>query len=118
MLLVAFHDVHTGLAMRPSWGPMYGKQAIGEQALAREALQRLPADAIVLADCDFGIFAFAHAVQQTQRPLVFRLTRACAKGAGRRSVPGKTPQGEVGSQSMGSLGASRSAGGGICGGLG
>src|SRR5579864_3182590 len=33
MLLVAFHDVHSGLAMRPSWGPMYGKQAIGEQEL-------------------------------------------------------------------------------------
>jgi hypothetical protein len=79
MLLVAFHDVHTGLAMRPSWGPMYGKQAIGEQALAREALQRLPADAIVLADCDFGIFAFAHAVEQTQRSLVFRLTAARAQ---------------------------------------
>jgi hypothetical protein len=76
MLLVAFHDVHTGLAMRPSWGPMYGKQAVGEQALAREALQRLPSDAIVLADCDFGIFAFAHAVQQTQRSMIFRLTAA------------------------------------------
>lgn len=25
MLLVAFHDAHTGLAARPSWGPMYGK---------------------------------------------------------------------------------------------
>jgi len=79
MLLVAFHDVHTGLAMRPSWGPMYGKQAIGEQALARQALQRLPADAIVLADSDFGIFAFAHTVQQTQRPMVFRLTASRAQ---------------------------------------
>jgi Transposase DDE domain len=76
MLLVAFHDVHTGLAMRPSWGPMYGKQAVGEQALAREALQRLPMDAIVLADSDFGIFALAHAVEHTQRSMIFRLTAA------------------------------------------
>jgi putative transposase len=76
MLLVAFHDVHTGLALRPSWGPMYGKHAIGEQQLAAEALQRLPADAIVLADADFGIFAFAHAVEQTQRLMIFRLTTA------------------------------------------
>jgi hypothetical protein len=74
MLLVAFHDVHTGLAMRPSWGPMYGKQAIGEQELARDALQRLPADAIVMADSDFGIFAFADAVQRSQRQMIFRLT--------------------------------------------
>ena len=79
MLLVAFHDVHTGLALRPSWGPMYGKHAIGEQKLAAEALQRLPADAIVLADADFGIFAFAHAVRQTQRLMIFRLTAARAQ---------------------------------------
>jgi hypothetical protein len=79
MLLVAFHDVHTGLALRPSWGPMYGKHATGEQKLAAEALQRLPADAIVLADADFGIFAFAHAVNQTQRLMIFRLTTARAQ---------------------------------------
>lgn len=79
MLLVAFHDVHTGLALRPSWGPMYGKHAIGEQQLAAEALQRLPGDAIVLADADFGIFAFAHAVEQTQRLMIFRLTTARAQ---------------------------------------
>jgi hypothetical protein len=79
MLLVAFHDVHTGLALRPSWGPMYGKQAVGEQKLAADALQRLPADAIVLADADFGIFAFAHMVEQTQRSMIFRLTTARAQ---------------------------------------
>src|SRR6185436_8293012 len=79
MLLVAFHDVHTGLALRPSWGPMYGKHARGEQELATEALQRLPADAIVLADAGFGIFAFAQAVQQTQRLMIFRLTTVRAQ---------------------------------------
>lgn len=78
MLLVAFHDVFTGLAMRPSWGPMYGAKAVGEQQLAREALQWLPADAIVLGDGNFGIFALAHAVQQTQRSILFRLTAARA----------------------------------------
>jgi DDE family transposase len=78
MLLVAFHDVHSGLGMRPSWGAMYGQRAVGEQELARQALQRLPADAMVLADGNFGIFAFAYAVQQTQRPLLFRLTAARA----------------------------------------
>lgn len=74
MLLVTFHDVHTGLALRPSWGPMYGKHAVGEQKLAEEALQRLPSDAIVLADAGYGIFAFAYAVQQTRRLMIFRLT--------------------------------------------
>jgi hypothetical protein len=86
MLLVAFHDVHTGLAARPSWGPMYGRRAVGEQQLAAEALHRLPPDAIVLGDGDFGIFAFAYTVQQTQRPLLLRLTEARAK-----KVLGGTP---------------------------
>lgn len=91
MLLVAFHDVHTGLAVRPSWGPLYGQHAQGEQQLAAEALARLPADAIVLADAGFGIFAFAHAVQQTQRWLIFRLTAARAQKVlgGIRLRPGR-----------------------------
>ena len=79
MLLVAFHDVHTALATRPSWGAMYGRRAVGEQALAAEALQRLPADAVVLADGNFAIFVFAYAVQQTQRPMLLRLTAARAQ---------------------------------------
>jgi hypothetical protein len=73
MLMVAFHDAHTGLAMQPSWGAMYGKRAESEQALASRALQTLPSDAIVMADINFGIFAFAHAVHQSQRPMLFRL---------------------------------------------
>jgi putative transposase len=73
MLMVTFHDAHTGLATRPSWGPMYGKRATSEQSLASQALQKLPADAMVMADINFGIFAFAYAVQQTQRPMLFRL---------------------------------------------
>ena len=86
MVMVAFHDAQTGLAAQPSWGPMYGKKAISEQDLASDALQRLPADAIVVADINFGIFAFAHAVQQTQRPMLFRLNAVRA---------GKVLQGEV-----------------------
>ena len=91
MLLVSFHDVNTGLALRPSWGPMYGKHVKGEQQLAAEALQRLPADAIVLADADFGIFAFAHTVQQTQRVMIFRLSIARAQKVlgGIRLRPGR-----------------------------
>jgi hypothetical protein len=78
MLLVTFHDAYTGLATRPNWGSMYGANAVSEQQLAKEALERLPADGIVLADGNFGVFFFAYAVQQTQRPLLFRLTVARA----------------------------------------
>jgi len=79
MLIVAFHDAHIGLAARPSWGAMYGPQAVSEQQLAEQALERLPADAVVLADGNFGIFAFAHAVQRSQRPMLLRLTLSRAQ---------------------------------------
>lgn len=77
--IVVFHDVFSGLALRPSWGPMYGDKPTSEQGLAREALERLPADAVVLADSNFGIFAFAYAVEQSQRAMVLRLTKQRAK---------------------------------------
>jgi putative transposase len=91
MILLAFHDAHTGLAARPSWGAMYGEDAVSEQQLADEALQRLPADALVMGDANFGTFAFVHAVHQTQRPLLLRLTASRAgKVLGERKLrPGR-----------------------------
>jgi hypothetical protein len=43
--VVVAHDLHTGLAMRPEWGAMYGNQAVSEQALLEAAIDRLPAEA-------------------------------------------------------------------------
>jgi hypothetical protein len=77
--MMVFHDVYSGMCLRPSWGPMYGEKAVSEQALAADALGRLPSDAVVLADCNFGIFAFAWAVRQSGRPMILRLTRGRAK---------------------------------------
>jgi len=79
MQIVVFHDAESGLAARPSWGPMYGAQAVSEQALAEESLARLPTNAVVMGDGNFGIFAFAHAVQQSQRPMLLRLTASRAQ---------------------------------------
>jgi len=85
--MVVFHDVYSGLCLRPSWGPMYGEKAVSEQALAEDALGRLPSDAVVLADCNFGIFAFAWAVQQSGRGMILRLTTARAQ-----KILGDAPQ--------------------------
>lgn len=79
MRIVVFHDVWSGLALRPSWGAMYGDKAVSEQELAEKALQRLPADAVVLGDGNFGIFAYAHAVHQSGRPVILRLTQSRAQ---------------------------------------
>jgi hypothetical protein len=77
--MVVFHDVFSGLALAPNWGPFYGDAAVSEQSLAEAGLERLPAEAVVLGDGNFGIFAFAYAVQQSQRPMILRLTEARAK---------------------------------------
>jgi hypothetical protein len=77
--MVVFHDVFSGLALQPLWGPMYGPTAVSEQGLAGQGLEHLPTDAVVLGDGNFGIFAMAYAVQQSQRSMIFRLTRARAQ---------------------------------------
>src|SRR6202789_1263769 len=79
MQIVVMHDVFSGLVLQPSWGAMYGTEAVSEQALAERALERLPANAVVLSDSNFGIFGFAWAVQESQRPMVLRLTQARAQ---------------------------------------
>jgi hypothetical protein len=79
LLLVTFHDAYTGLAIHPSWGAMYGAEAVSEQHLAQQALARLPEDAVVMGDGNFGIFAFAYAVQQSNRRSLLRLTVARVK---------------------------------------
>ena len=53
---------------------MYGPKNTSEQALAREAVRRLPSDAVAMADSNFGIFWFAYEVQQSQRDMLLRLT--------------------------------------------
>jgi putative transposase len=77
-VLVA-HDLETGLAMRPEWGPMYGDEAVGEQALLQRAMDRLPSGSTVVGDANFGVFSVAHAVQQSAHPVLLRLTAERAR---------------------------------------
>lgn len=90
--LVVAHDLGTALAVRPEFGPMYGPAATSELALTLRLLPRLPADAVVLADRNFGVFAVAHAAQSGGRDAVVRLTeprfRALVRGA-TRDGPGR-----------------------------
>jgi putative transposase len=72
-VLVA-HDLHTGLAMRPEWGAMYGPEAVSEQQLLQRAIDRLPTGATVMGDANFGVFSVAYAADQRQHPTLLRLT--------------------------------------------
>lgn len=81
---VAFHDLQTGIALRPAWGPMFGAKAVSEQQLAEEVIARAPAGSVMMGDGNFGVFSVAYAVVQHHQQVLFRLTksRAQALGAG------------------------------------
>jgi hypothetical protein len=58
--IVVAHDVETGLAERPYWGPLNGAQAVSEQALADRVIEHLQAGSTLVADRNFGIFSTSH----------------------------------------------------------
>jgi len=68
---------------------MSGPQACSEQQLAVQAMEQLPAGAILLGDRNFGIFGMAWKAQQRGHPVVLRLTEQRAKKLlGRALEPG------------------------------
>jgi hypothetical protein len=72
-VLVA-HDLHTGLGMRPHWGPMHGDHAVSEQGLLEVAIDRLPGGSVVAGDANFGVFSVAWAAVQRGHPVLLRMT--------------------------------------------
>lgn len=90
--MVVLHDITTGLAQLPCWGPMYGPLAVSEQALAERTMDALPAQSVVVGDRNFGIFSIAHAAQQRGLKVLLRLTETRArKLVGPVSQPGAYP---------------------------
>jgi len=72
--LAVAHELASGLALPPEYGPMYGPQAVSELTLARRLLPRLPPQSLLVADRNFGIFAFADAAVQAGHGVLLRLT--------------------------------------------
>ena len=91
MRVVVLHDLRTGIAWYPQWGPMYGAEAVGEQELAERALEKAPPGALVMGDANFGIFSFAYQATQRQHPVLFRLTAQRARAMGANAL---LPRGE------------------------
>ena len=84
--IVALHDARTGLALAPAWGPMFGPQAISEQALAARLIDQTAREAILLGDRNFGIFFIAWEATQRKRDVVLRLTKVRAEAMGGRGM--------------------------------
>jgi hypothetical protein len=79
MRVLVAHDVVSGLAAPPCWGPLDGTQAVSEQGLAKDIMRRLPAGCGVLGDRNFGVFSMAYHAAEQNHPSLFRLTEVRAK---------------------------------------
>ena len=77
--IVVLHELETGLAEEPQWGPMYGQQAVSEQSLAEKAMNALPPGSILVGDRNFGVFSIAWAAHQRHLGVVVRLTQPRAR---------------------------------------
>ncbi len=79
MRIVVLHDLETGLAERPCWGPLNGRKAVSEQALAKRVLQHVPKGSVIVGDRNFGIFSTVYDAHQQGLAVVVRLTAARAQ---------------------------------------
>lgn len=77
--IAVLHELETGLAEAPQWGPMYGAAAVSEQALAQQAMDALAPGSMVVGDRNFGVFSIVRAAQQRGLGVVVRLTEARAR---------------------------------------
>src|SRR5271169_172520 len=69
---------------------MYGPQAVSEQTLTEQILDRLPELSVLMGDINFGVFTVAFACTQRRHDVLFRLqpSRAHALGKGLTLTPG------------------------------
>lgn len=90
--IVVAHDVVSGMAMQPCWGPMYGDQAVSEQQLAASGIGQLPTGSVVVGDRNFGVFSTAYDAHQRGYPVVLRLTDVRARYLLKGKLPQQTDQ--------------------------
>ena len=77
--IIVFHELETGLAEEPHWGPMYGTEAVSEQYLAEKAMDALVPGSILVGDRNFGVFSIVWAAHQRGLQVVVRLTAERAR---------------------------------------
>jgi hypothetical protein len=72
--IAVLHELETGLAEEPQWGPMYGPAAVSEQQLAEQLMDALPSGSILVGDRNFGVFSIVWQARQRHLDVVMRLT--------------------------------------------
>lgn len=92
MRVLVAHDLVSGVALRPACGPMYGSQAVSEQFLAEQIIDRLPEGSIIVWDRNFGVFSVSWYANQKNHPLVVRLTDIRARSLQGGKLPSQADQ--------------------------
>jgi hypothetical protein len=72
--IVVLHELETGLAEEPHWGPMYGTEAVSEQQLAEKAMDALAPGSILVGDRNLGVFSIVWGAHRRGLQAVARLT--------------------------------------------
>ena len=77
--IAVLHELETGLAQEPCWGPMYGTGAVSEQQLADQMMKVLVPGSVVVGDRNFGVFSIAWQARQRGLDVVIRMTTERAR---------------------------------------
>lgn len=81
------HELSSACAVRPEIGAKYGPTAVSEVTLARRLLSRLTPQSVMMADRNFGVFAFFYAAQAAGHDVVTRLTEVRFRALVKRARP-------------------------------
>lgn len=92
MRVLLAHDLVSAVSMRPAWGPMYGSQAVSEQSLAEQVIDRLPDGSIIVWDRNFGVFSLSWYANQKKHLHLARLTDVRARSLNGGKLPSKADQ--------------------------
>jgi Transposase DDE domain len=87
VLMLVAHELHSGCALVPEIGAMYGDNRTSEARLVSTLCHRLPNDSIVLADSGFGIFGTAWDCIQAGHSIAFRLSDQRFKALLKKATP-------------------------------
>ena len=85
-LLLVAHEMHSGCALLPEIGAMYGANNTSEGKLARKLARRLPRGSYVLVDSGFGIFSVVYGIASEGHAVLSRLTKSRFKALVRQAI--------------------------------
>lgn len=84
-LLMVANEMQSGCALLPQIDPMYGENNSSEAAQAERIVKQLPANSIVMADSNFGIYRVAHRTSAAGHDFLLRLSKSRFKSLRRKA---------------------------------